>query len=362
MADLTNTFNILSCTDNDGFVTVGKNNKKKHKKKKTKKSNIVINKEESLNVINLSNSKITDKHESNIVVNKELSTNESQKDRSGGNNDSVKVQEICIKPIEESVFIKEQSELIKKTEDFERYDKKSDDNNGFHERTNSHDHFKTYQKFKEPRDFKMVDFKNRKKILCNNVLYNGVCNYNQKCMYAHSLEEQVKESIRTTVYNLLDSSTSLANLDLVQDVELYRTLVQLTKLCDRCEQHRCPGGYNCKNGALDLKHVICYNDLVTGTCDKHNCRYVHLTDRGLIPYKIRESVYRSYTNEEKDEHIINLKKITPPCVLINDDFIKSIGVEKKDLVINDSDIELDLNDSESSCECNISIFTKVQDE
>lgn len=213
-----------------------------------------------------------------------------------------------------------------------------------------------------------TNIKNRKKILCNNVLYNGFCNYGSKCMYAHSLEDQIVDTLRKYAYDLLKSTQNLANIDLVKDAELYRTLITLTRLCDRCAMRQCPGGYNCKNGAISKSYVVCYDDLEIGNCDNPTCPNVHLTKRGLIPYRVRENIYHSYSPQEKDTHITNLKKIVPTGTIVNQEFIKKIydtqdqtkknvGGEESEESDESSDSELDMNIEEDQHEYEISIFT-----
>lgn len=211
--------------------------------------------------------------------------------------------------------------------------------------------------------------KNIKKMLCNNVLHYGSCNYNHKCMYAHSLDDQILDKSREIAYGILNSKNNLAEVDLVQEIELYKTFIQLTKICEKCSLNQCPGGYNCKNGAIKLAYVICYNDLVNGSCPKQNCKFVHLTERGLIPYHTRENIYKSYDESEKDIHMTQLRKITPTATIINDDFIKKVydvietdtfkidTVDNVNISHSDSDSDIDMNIVDDSCECDISIFT-----
>ena len=125
---------------------------------------------------------------------------------------------------------------------------------------------------------------NSKKILCFNMLNKQKCNYGNKCDYAHNLSEQQIEPLRHKVYTMIKSSTDLSHIDMVNDHQLYETMLQLTKVCSTCLKGICPGGYNCRNGVFNIKLKICYEDLVYGNCKKINCQYIHLTDKGLIPY------------------------------------------------------------------------------
>src|SRR5437016_3257833 len=41
----------------------------------------------------------------------------------------------------------------------------------------------------------------RSKILCQNMLLSGWCNYGNKCVYAHSLDQQVMDNVRKFCYD-----------------------------------------------------------------------------------------------------------------------------------------------------------------
>lgn len=132
---------------------------------------------------------------------------------------------------------------------------------------------------------------NKKKILCFNILNNKKCNYGNKCMYAHSLNEQKMEPIRHKAYTIIKFAKDLSNIDFIMDPNLYETMLQLTKVCSLCNKNQCPGGYNCRNGVVNIKYKICYDDLVYGNCKRPNCQAVHLTERGLMPYIKQKSKY-----------------------------------------------------------------------
>lgn len=125
---------------------------------------------------------------------------------------------------------------------------------------------------------------NSKKILCVNIINKLQCNYGNKCMYAHSLSEQKIEPLRHKVYTIIKCADDLSNIDLLSDPKLYENLLQLTRICIACSKGQCPGGYNCRNGAVNIKSKICYEDLVYGNCKKNDCTAVHLTDKGLVSY------------------------------------------------------------------------------
>lgn len=139
---------------------------------------------------------------------------------------------------------------------------------------------------------------NSKKILCYNMLNKKKCNYGNKCMYAHSLTEQKIEPLRHKIYSIIKYNTDLSNIDLNVDHNLYENFLQLTRVCSLCSKGQCPGGYNCRNGAINYKLRICYDDLVYGQCRRISCHSVHLTEKGLKPY-----------NKSKNEEIyINVKE------------------------------------------------------
>ncbi len=131
---------------------------------------------------------------------------------------------------------------------------------------------------------------NNKKILCFNMLNYGKCNYGNKCDYAHSLSDQKIEPLRHKAYTIIKSAENLKNIDLIADKKLYETLLQLTKMCSLCNRNLCPGGYNCRNGAINIKSKICYDDFMYGNCKRPNCLAVHLTKKGLVPYIKQQNV------------------------------------------------------------------------
>lgn len=154
------------------------------------------------------------------------------------------------------------------------------------------------------------DNDNLKKILCFNMLNNKNCNYGNKCMYAHNLNEQKIEPLRHKVYTMIRCADNLSNIDLINDNKLFETIVQLTRICTLCNKGLCPGGYNCRNGAINIKCKICYDDLMNGNCKRNNCLSIHLTDRGLVPYiKQKNKDYdNSVANENKYKYTDNNDK------------------------------------------------------
>lgn len=139
---------------------------------------------------------------------------------------------------------------------------------------------------------------NFKKLLCYNIVNNHKCMYNNKCMFAHTLEEQIKEPIRQYIHNMLYKLEDLSDINLNEEKSLLDELIILTKECKNCMNKNCPGGYNCKFGVCLRENKICYNDLMYGKCYnmiiqtnvKHlyKCIHgIHLSEKKLIPYNQR---------------------------------------------------------------------------
>jgi hypothetical protein len=206
---------------------------------------------------------------------------------------------------------------------------------------------------------------NFKKVLCNNIINNGMCNYDNKCLYAHSIAEQNIEPIRKIVYDMIIKGGNLSGINLQKNKELYRNLFQLTKLCDACSNGKCPGGYNCKFGANKKEHQLCAQDLVSGNCIDTNCELIHLTARGLTSYNGKFESKQSYSSVVKNSSHIQIpnkiykykSKINVPTgILLTDDYFKennkfAISESNSD---SDSDLFDDFenlsDDSDKSCE------------
>lgn len=122
---------------------------------------------------------------------------------------------------------------------------------------------------------------NTKVILCCNIIFRGHCDYESRCNYAHSLDEQMIDPIRKQAYDILKSTEPLHNIVLKDD--LYNTMKELTQICPKCANNKCLGGYNCKMGAINEKYCVCSMDLNLGNCLDKNCKKIHLTQRGFLP-------------------------------------------------------------------------------
>lgn len=127
---------------------------------------------------------------------------------------------------------------------------------------------------------------NHKKILCKNMIFNNECKYETKCLYAHSLDEQNVNYLRKSAYDVIKSKHDLSYINLQDEPELYKVLVQLSIYCHNCVNKKCTGGYNCKYGACKYEYVICLSDLNFNNCTDKYCNKVHLSKRGLKPLKL----------------------------------------------------------------------------
>ena len=186
---------------------------------------------------------------------------------------------------------------------------------------------------------------NFKKLLCYNVVNNCKCVYKNKCMFAHTLDEQIKEPIRIYIHNMLYIWEDLSEINLNEDKNLFDELLMLTKECKNCVNKKCPGGYNCKFGVCLRENKICYNDLMYGKCYNmlmetnvnNNILYkcingIHLSEKKLIPYNQR--MLSELTNIENNfllKHSISFNsKNNIISLCLNDNTINII----KDIISN----------------------------
>lgn len=193
------------------------------------------------------------------------------------------------------------------------------------------------------------DNKNLKKILCHNMITNGTCNYGQKCLYAHSLDDQNIDSNRNHAYEILLGDFNLEHIDLQKDHSLYRSLLGLTKVCEQCNTNKCTGGYNCKFGACAKKFQVCLRDLNYGDCQTNGeiCESIHLSKRGLKPFYNNSS--KSYVTTDVQGTLLSsdfFKKLSPLKSLSDDEILSEISSDSSD-------------NNYFSDECNQSIFDKI---
>lgn len=137
---------------------------------------------------------------------------------------------------------------------------------------------------------------NTKKIICFNIINLDKCIYNEKCKYAHSLDEQLIDIYRQKAINLLKSN-DLSKLNLIKYKHIRKNLITLTKICKDCINKKCPGGYNCKFGACSYDLLICKDDLFYGNCENLNCdKGKHLTNKHLLSLNVQEDLYITKNN------------------------------------------------------------------
>lgn len=175
-----------------------------------------------------------------------------------------------------------------------------------------------------------MDSDNVKKILCYNILSNNRCSYGNKCMFAHSLEEQKKENYKDFIINFILKEKDLSNINICSDTKLLEELLIFTKECKNCLIKKCNGGYNCKYGTCLSNLKICKNDLINGKCKKEVDKSklacingIHLTEKKFIPYNLQLYTYpnSNYLLCENNNNINNNR------IILNDenmDIIKEI--------------------------------------
>lgn len=216
-----------------------------------------------------------------------------------------------------------------------------------------------------------------KRILCYNILKNGMCNYGNKCKYAHTLDEQNIDPGRKKSYDIIMGKFDLAYINLLENKELHRNFLQLTKICLQCSRNICPGGHNCKFGAINDNYQICFDDLQNGDCYKKDlCKYIHLTKRNLVPYnklkgeksdkykeknkKLYSDIIKIKTNESSPV-ILQSRNMRPTGTLLSDDFFSHIDTRKKSNSDSDESMEsvdkvIKYLNEESIDSCDESIF------
>ena len=123
-----------------------------------------------------------------------------------------------------------------------------------------------------------------KHLLCKNIMSNGSCHYGNNCRFAHSLNEQIVEPVYKKINDIIHGNTNLTKINIYNEKELYDILLKKCKLCENCNKKKCTGGYNCRNGAINDKDIICIDDLNNGNCLIKECTKIHLTEKGLKPY------------------------------------------------------------------------------
>ena len=197
---------------------------------------------------------------------------------------------------------------------------------------------------------------NFKKLLCYNIVNNIKCVYKNKCMFAHNISEQLKESNREFIHNMIYTFNDLSNINVKENKELFEELMIFTKECKNCINKRCPGGYNCKFGVCLKELKICYNDLLNGKCTSQlteeninntiikRCYYgIHLTEKNLIPYYQRISCEINMLDYGifLFNNINYYSKINTVSVMLNDNTIKFV----KNFITKNKINKIDINKS-----------------
>ncbi len=200
---------------------------------------------------------------------------------------------------------------------------------------------------------------NHKKIMCQNYLDNNFCTYNEKCLYAHNKDEQKIDIKRNKIFDILNSSNDLSNLEYYKNKDIYKELQLFTKICNDCVLNKCTGGNNCKFGSPYEKYVICYDDLNYGSCNDNECNKIHLTKRNLKPQ------YNNIYSSINKPPINNLHMLTTFMNNINILNTVNIPINNTNTVNNDIiNQNNDIIDSDTDCDKSIFIdkFNFVDDE
>jgi hypothetical protein len=207
---------------------------------------------------------------------------------------------------------------------------------------------------------------NFKKLLCYNIVNNNECLYKNKCMFAHSIEEQKKDLIREHIYYLINICDDLSTIDINENKELLNEFIIYTKECKNCLYKKCPGGFNCKFGVCLKELKICYNDLIYGKCFnylreestlenklvKRCCNGIHLTEKKLIPYQQRLHNESNFTDLKLFVNDFNYginNRFNTLTLILNDNTIEKVkqllkyNTKKLNEKIIDTKINLDNN-------------------
>lgn len=143
---------------------------------------------------------------------------------------------------------------------------------------------------------------NKKRLLCYSYLNNENCNYSQKCTYAHSLDEQIIDEDKISIYKIIFKS-NLNNLssNYFNNIEdIYKGLIFMSNICHSCKDNNCTGGYNCRNGACNSTIKICKSDLLTGECNINKI-YEKEIDKTLISkikeYDLANNIVENYSDK-----------------------------------------------------------------
>ena len=175
-----------------------------------------------------------------------------------------------------------------------------------------------------------------KKTMCKNIVNHGNCNQGQNCHFAHSLNEQYIITERKAIYDIINGTYDLSNIDLNKDKQLYENLKILTVLCNKCVEKHCSGGYNCRDGSYSKKYQICLRDINYGFCNDQNCDLIHLSKRGMKPFYKKDEISSAQTivveqdKKKEDDNILIGKLISSNDFSDSDDSIDSFMLSESD--------------------------------
>ncbi|AAV50681.1 hypothetical protein [Acanthamoeba castellanii mimivirus] len=166
---------------------------------------------------------------------------------------------------------------------------------------------------------------NEKKLICFSIINGENCIYGPNCTYAHSLSEQIIEEDKKFIYriildeNLMGFSSisesnekgcineSNKNMSDRKIEEIYKKLLNLTHICEKCTSNKCTGGYNCRNGVFDSSLKICKNDLLTGECLN---KLVNIKVDEIIVDKLNSNQTESFKSCQSYQGCINGHHLT----------------------------------------------------
>jgi hypothetical protein len=168
---------------------------------------------------------------------------------------------------------------------------------------------------------------NVKKILCYNILSKNTCIYNNKCVFAHSYEEQIKDKYKELIIEFIKTNKDLSKINIFEDKNLYNELLIFTRECYKCLIKACNGGYNCRYGVCFKNLKICKTDLISGDCknsiinDEFGnikcCDGIHLTHKKLIPYNTHNNKNIKINNKNIRVILLNNNSIDQAIELLN---------------------------------------------
>lgn len=182
-------------------------------------------------------------------------------------------------------------------------------------------------------------FSQKKRLICFSVINKTKCNYQEKCIYAHSLEEQYVDEDKFFFYQIvLDKNLmNFFSLTNPKTDDIYQCLFLFTQICNKCLTNKCTGGFNCRNGICHPSLKICRNDFLTGQCSNNivkieidnriihkfekneftRCNEYtgcsnghHLTSRNLMPYyKYKHILENSKKNKYQSVRYIDINPL-----------------------------------------------------